>query len=371
MTPALLVLQTGIHTTVQDLGRTGFQDVGVPVSGPLDRVSLRLANALVGNAPGAPALEMLLAGPTLEVTCEAVRVALVGCDAALEIGGARARRVAPGSSARLVRGETLRIARLGATACAYLAVEGGIQVTPCLGSAATYVRGRFGGVSGQALRAGDCLPLGVDAAAPRGEKRLAHPLDLALDQPIRVVLGPQADYFTEAAIHTFLSSDYVVSSQADRMGFRLDGPALPHAQGYNIVSDGIVAGSIQVPGSGLPIVLMADAQTTGGYPKIATVISADTPVLGRRKPGCVVRFAAVSVAEAEDLRRLQEAVIERRLATLCDADAAPVMDLAALHEANLISGVVCAQSPGTPGLLPGQLPCALLSCPGGLPSSPI
>ncbi|HSW19717.1 MAG TPA: biotin-dependent carboxyltransferase family protein [Ramlibacter sp.] len=343
MTPSLLVRQPGIHTTVQDRGRIGFQDVGVPVSGPLDVVSLALANALVGNVPATPALEMLLQGPTLEVACDSVRVALVGSDAALEIGGANARRVAPGTSARLVRGETLTVARLGASACACLAVQGGIQVARCLGSAATYVRGRLGGVEGRALRAGDSVPLALEAVPTRGDKRMAQALDLALDQVIRVVLGPQADFFTEAAIETFLASDYVVSTQADRMGFRLDGPALQHAKGYNIVSDGIVAGAIQVPGSGLPIVLMADAQTTGGYPKIATVISADIPVLGRRKPGSRVRFAAVSVAEAEALHRSQQADIGRHIAALRDAAAPAIVDVAALHTVNLISGVASAR----------------------------
>ena len=339
MTACLLVRHSGIHTTVQDRGRIGFQDVGVPVSGPLDVVSLALANALVGNEPGAPALEMLLQGPTLEVACDAVRVALVGSDVALEVGGPNARKVPPGSSARLQRGETLAVARLGVSACAYLAVEGGIQVPLCLGSASTYVRGGLGGVEGRALRPGDRLPLAQASVPVRGEKRLARAPDLGLEQVIRVVLGPQADFFDAQAIAAFLSGEYRVSVQADRMGLRLDGPALRHARGSDIVSDGIVAGAIQVPGSGQPIVLMADAQTTGGYPKIATVISADVPLLGRRKPGSLVRFAAVDVAQAQALRREQQARIERQAAELLDATAAAVLNLSALHTANLISGV--------------------------------
>ncbi|MBL8353940.1 MAG: biotin-dependent carboxyltransferase [Delftia acidovorans] len=343
MTACLLVRQPGIHTTVQDRGRTGFQNVGVPVSGPLDGVSLALANALVGNAAGEPALEMLLQGPVLEVACASVRVALVGGDVALEIGGTNARRVSPGTSARLVRGETLAVARLGASACAYLAVEGGIQVPLCLGSASTYVRGGLGGVDGRALRAGDHLPLARDCVPVRGEKRLAQVPALGLDQAIRVVLGPQADFFDAQAISMFLSGEYRVSAQADRMGFRLDGPALRHVRGSDIVSDGIVAGSIQVPGSGQPIVLMADAQTTGGYPKIATVISADVSVLGRRRPGSMVRFAEVSVAEAQALRRSQQSEIERQVAALRDAAAPAIVDVAALHTANLVSGVASAR----------------------------
>ena len=145
---------------------------------------------------------------------------------------------------------------------------------------------------------------------------MARPLDLALEQPIRVVLGPQADYFAEDAIKTFLSSEYAVSFQSDRMGYRLEGPKLVHAKGYNIVSDGIVTGAIQVPGSGQPIVLMVDNPTTGGYPKIATVISADIPVLARRGPGGKLRFAAVDIEEAQRIRHEQEMAIKRQSAAI-------------------------------------------------------
>ncbi len=160
------------------------------------------------------------------------------------------------------------------------------------------------------------MPLKLALVDVRSEYALPRALDLALDQPIRVVLGPQTDYFTDDAVKTFLSSDYTVSPQADRMGYRLEGPPLAHAKGYHIVSDGIVPGAIQVPGSGLPIVLMVDNQTTGGYPKIATVISADIPVVGRRKPGRTIRFVAVDVHEAELLRRKQEAEIRHEMENL-------------------------------------------------------
>ena len=308
---ALEVVAPGPHTTVQDLGRTGFQDVGVPRSGALDRVSLRLANALVGNRPGAPALEMLLQGPTLRVLADSVRVALVGCGAGIEIRSGNARLVPAGRSVRLTRGEVFRVGALGDSVCAYLAIEGGPDVPQALGSASTYVRGCIGGLRGRRFQKLDVLPLVQANANVRAERMLARPFDLGLDQPIRVVLGPQADYFTEAAVQTFLSSEYTVSTQADRMGYRLEGPALAHAKGYNIVSDAVVSGAVQVPGSGRPIVLMVDNQTTGGYPKIATVISADIPVVGRRRPGRTMRFVAVDVHEAVRLRRAQEAAMER------------------------------------------------------------
>lgn len=344
MTSALKVIQPGIHTTVQDLGRKGFQDAGVPVAGPLDRLSLRLANALVGNPLDTAALELVLQGPALEVQADAVRVALAGCNTAIEIGGDQPRTIPAGQSVRLVRGETLRVSQLGDAACAYLAIEGGFDIVPVLGSMATYVRGSMGGLNGAALKRDDALPLHQGNAPERPELGLPGPVDLALDAPVRVVLGPQDDYFTEAGVATFLSGEYTVTPQSDRMGFRMDGPALEHAKGYNIVSDGIVGGSIQVPGSGMPIVLLADAQTTGGYPKIATVISADLPVLGRRRPGRKVRFASVTVGEAEQARRDQEAEVQRIIAALCEVSAEAAIDVAALYRENLISGVISHRS---------------------------
>ena len=309
MKPALQVIAPGAHTTIQDRGRVGFQDVGVPNSGPLDRVSLRLANALVGNHENAPALEMLIQGPTLRVVADAVRVAMVGCSATIEVRSPAPARIPAGQSVRLERDAVFRIGALGDSVCAYLAIEGGLDVPRVLGSASTYVRGAIGGLDGRRVQAGDHVPVALDAARMRGERRLAHALDLALDQTIRVVSGPQADYFSQDALRTFLNSEYTVSPRADRMGYRLEGPPLTHVKGYDILSDGIVTGSVQVPGSGLPIVLMVDNQTTGGYPKIATVISADIPVVARRKPGRTLRFAAVDVRDAERLRREHEAAI--------------------------------------------------------------
>lgn len=339
MTASLKVVAPGVHTTVQDLGRNGYMDVGVPISGPLDRVGLCLANALVGNPPETAVLELVLQGPTFEVAADSVRVALAGCKGTIAVEGGNARRVAAGTSVRLSRGDKFSVGQLGDSACGYLAVEGGIDAATCLGSASTYVRGRIGGLAGAALKRGDSVPLARETATQRAEKTLSQPFDLGLDRPVRVVLGPQDDYFTEAAIATFLSSAYVISAQSDRMGFRLEGAPLVHAKGYNIVSDGIVAGSIQVPGSGLPIILLADAQTTGGYPKIATVVSADIPVLGRRRPGRAVRFEAVSVASAQALRREQENMVRRAIDSLKDASAAAAIDVASLCRENLISGV--------------------------------
>jgi allophanate hydrolase len=215
-----------------------------------------------------------------------------------------------------MRGDVLKIGSFADSVCGYLAVEGGFDVPHVLGSASTYVRGRIGGLEGRRLQARDVLQLNLSRTDERAERALARALDLRLDEPIRVVLGPQADYFTDEAIQTILSSEYVVSPQADRMGYRLQGAALSHKAGYDIVSDGIVPGAVQVPGSGQPIVLMVDNQTTGGYAKIATVISADVPLVARRRPGRAIRFTQVDVAEAERVRREQDTAIAREIGAI-------------------------------------------------------
>lgn len=347
MTSSIKVIHPGLHTTVQDLGRRGFQDAGVPVSGPLDRIGLRLANALVSNAQDAPALEMMAQGPAFDVQADSVRIALAGCNGEIEVNDGSGRAIPAGRSVRLARGDTFRIRSLGDSACAYLAIEGGIAVDAVLGSASTYVRGAFGGCHGRALAPDDLVALRAASVPVRGERMLARPHDAGLSSPIRVVLGPQADYFDDGAIVAFLAGEYRVSMQSDRMGFRLEGPAIAHARGHDIVSDGIVTGAIQVPGSGQPIVLMADAQTTGGYPKIATVISADIPLLARRKPGSAVCFAAVSLEEAEALRRAQEAEIAATVEAIREVAAAVTVNVAALARANLTSGVVSVHRSGT------------------------
>jgi biotin-dependent carboxylase-like uncharacterized protein len=334
MSPGLKVLAPGLATTVQDLGRFGGQAVGVPVSGALDPVALRLGNALVGNPPGTPALEILLRGPRLEVSAAAVRVAATGPGAELVLDGGG---VVPGWQSVTVRcGAVFAVVPGREALGCILAVEGGIQVPTVLGSAATYVRGRFGGLDGRALRAGDIVPLALDTPSSRPELRLPAPPAAGHDRPLRVVLGPQHDRFTEAAVATLFEAEFRVSANADRMGMRLDGPRLEHRAGWDIVSDAIPTGAIQVPGSGQAILLLADHQTTGGYPKIATVISPDLPLAGRRRHGDPVRFAAVSPAEAEELARADA----RLLADLA-ASLAPVrdFDLASLYGGNLISGV--------------------------------
>ena len=338
MTGSLTVRDGGLSTTVQDLGRFGYQSLGLPVSGGLDPLSLRLANALVGNEDEIGALEIRLLGPTFQVETDAVRVALVGTEAPIEVLEPEARTILSGRSATLPRGAVFRIGAISDTGCCYLAVAGGLAVRSVFGSQSTYARGGIGGLDGRALRAGDRLPLNRDAPAPGAERRLTQPKGARKQQAIRVVLGPQADYFTEAGLEAFLSNSYTVSRETDRMGMRLDGPAIAHAKGYNIPSDGIVTGAIQVPGTGRPIILLADRQTTGGYPKIGCVVSADLPRLGRLCPGASIQFSAVTIEEAESLRRDLESDL-----TAAKASIAPLRDEAsslylALVSENLISG---------------------------------
>ena len=343
MTATLKVIQPGLSTTVQDLGRTGGQRFGIPVSGAADTIALRAANVVVGNAQGMAGLEIVLMGPVLEVVAEGLRVAVAGGSASLEITSANGEplRVPGLQSVRLVRGERLRVGAIAGSAVAYLAIEGGLDLPPFQRSLSTYVRGAFGGFDGRALVEGDLLPLRQPEADERTELRLPG-LELSPQSRIRVVLGPQDDYFTPEAIATFLGSEYTVSREADRMGIRLDGPKLTHAKGYNIVSDGIAPGAIQVPGNGLPIILLADRQSTGGYPKIATVISVDLPALGRASPGAKLMFDAVTVEVAQALRR-EFGVRMQALAATLIAVRADGFDLARLMSGNLVSGVIDAQ----------------------------
>ena len=342
MSGLLRIIQPGLHTTIQDLGRIGSQRLGIPVSGALDPVALRVANAVVGNPQGTAGIEMAVLGPTLEIEAETVRVAVAGGTTRLAIEGADGSRrdIPPLQSVTVRAGDRLRIGPVTGTAVAYLAIAGGLAIQPFLGSLSTYVRGGFGGLDGRALAAGSRLPLRNAGVDDRDEMSLAG-FSLAPPTTVRVVLGPQDDYFALEALEALLGAPYTVTRDADRMGLRLEGPPLPHAKGYNIVSDGIAPGSIQVPGSCQPIVLLADRQTTGGYPKIATVISADLPAVGRLTPGMACHFTQITVAAAQAARRALEVELGGLMARLI-----PVRpdgpDLDRLYDANLVSGVIHA-----------------------------
>ena len=287
----LVVTSIGPVSSVQDRGRPGVQRYGLVPSGAMDRLSLAAANTLLGNESFAGCIEI---GPfTAAFTARdgAVSVALAGATRSADIAG---RSVAMDSSMTIGDGETLTLGFAKGGAFSYLAIEGGIDGEETFGSVAVNQRAGLGSPYPRPLQAGDELP--ARTASGVAERRIELP---AAAGAIRVVLGPQDDEFSDEAKALFLDSDWKVSATSDRMGYRLEGPVIQHLHGHNIVSDGTVSGSIQVPGNGAPIVLMADRNTTGGYPKIATVISADFGRLAQTPAGTAFRFKAVSVAEAE------------------------------------------------------------------------
>ena len=340
----LEIVSPGLMTSVQDLGRFGSQALGMPVAGATDPVAFRLANAVLGNPEGMAALEIGYLGPALLAAADGVRVVLGG-KARLTLqpaDGSEARAVKPWRSLLLRRGDRLAVGAVEEGGIAYLAVAGGFAIPAFMGSLSTYMRSGLGGFEGRALKAGDRLPLNM-TAAEGDERELAEEIDYG-SGPVRVVLGPQDDRFTPKGIETFLSATYTVTKEADRMGIRLEGDSVEHTRGADIASEGVVTGSIQVPGNGKPIILMADRQTTGGYTKIATVISADLPRVGRMKPGDTLSFAAIAVAEAEDIRREQEKQVRRLIDGIRTALPDVTLDLNALYTQNLISGAVDAPS---------------------------
>jgi biotin-dependent carboxylase-like uncharacterized protein len=297
---ALEVLDGGLLTTVQDLRRHGYERYGVPVAGAMDPFALRAANWLVGNPPDAAALEITLVGPRLRAT-EKCLLAVAGADLGLRVNG---WDLPPWMAVFVRQGWTIAFTGRKSGCRAVLAMAGGVDVAPVMGSRSTYLSGGFGGFEGRALRRGDLVPVGpVGFHLPERAGRTfpRHLIPDYSDAPtVRVVLGPQEDYFTDEGIATFLSGEYEVGVSSDRMGCRLQGPRIAHKDATGIISDGIPLGAVQVPPDGQPIVMLADRQTTGGYPKIATIISADISLLAQCVPGqSRVRFEAVSVEEAQ------------------------------------------------------------------------
>lgn len=334
---ALIVKSCGALTTLQDLGRFGYQRFGLSTAGAMDRPALAVANALVGNAAGTAAIEFAVMGGEIVVEGD-VRVALAGADCVLQVGG----DIVPPLTSRIAQaGESIRVGAARSGVFAYLAVGGGFGLAPQLGSLSVHVRAGLGGIDGRPLRAGDRLP--VAGGPPSGpEQVLPRPLARSAG-PMRVVLGPQDDHFTAEGIATFLSSEYTITPDADRMGFRLSGPRIAHRDGFNIVSDGIVTGAIQVPGGGEPIIMLADRQTTGGYPKIATLVSVDIACFAQSRPGTKVRFTAVDRAVAVGLARTAARELAQTLASIRPAGMAS-LDTETLLGANLAGDAVDAHS---------------------------
>jgi antagonist of KipI len=297
---SLTVVRSGMLTTVQDLGRWGRQDGGVPVAGPMDPYSHRLANRLVGNPDDLATLEVTLIGPELEAD-GAVTCAIAGADFAVLVNGTP---VVPAGAFEVAAGARLRFGPRRAGARAYVAVRGGFDLEPVFGSRATSVISRMGPFE-RPLKAGDRLPVGSTTGSPRPA---GSPLPLPEGGArLRVLPGPHDAMFTAEALELLLGTRYTVTPQSNRMGYRLEGTPLRHVDRADILSDATPMGSLQVPSSGQPILLMADRQTTGGYPKIATVISADFPLAGQLAPGDWIEFESCVGADALDAMARQAA----------------------------------------------------------------
>lgn len=333
------ILDAPLPASIQDAGRPGYRHLGVPLSGALDSEWLAIANALAGNPPTAAAIEIRLRGPRLRATT-ALAVALAGeFSASIEDAAGNRRAAGNWRSHALAAGDILDCGHLK-SGIGYLAVQGGVELPAVLGSRSTHARAGLGGIDGRSIRAGDRIDIGV-APAPT-LLRLPQAPRLA-DGPLRVIAGPQRDYFGDAAWAAFINAEFRVSREADRMGLRLDGPGLEHdpVRGADIISDAVTPGAIQVPGDGRPIILLADCQTVGGYPKIATVIGADLPRLGHALPGQTLRFVEVDMAQALAARHQAAAALAELIAGIV-ADTME-LNLDTLYSANLIDGVINAQ----------------------------
>jgi len=330
----LIVARIGPASSVQDGGRHGAQRYGLTPSGAMDRLALAAANCLIGNALFAAAVEISPFGASFTARDGAVRVGLAGAPRNADIAG---RAVAFESSMTIADGETLTLGFAKGAAFSYLAIEGGIAGEAVFGSLAVNTRAGLGSPYPRPLQAGDALH--AKPASGAAERRIELPA--AAGGPIRVVLGPQDDEFSDESKALFLDSEWKISATSDRMGYRLEGPVIKHMHGHNIVSDGTVDGSIQVPGNGAPIVLMPDRGTSGGYPKIATVITADFGRFAQIPPGTGFRFKAISMAEAQaKAKRFAELLrsLPDRLRAIESFD----LNIEALHGANVAGSAVSA-----------------------------
>lgn len=295
---SVYVEQGGLLTTMQDAGRFGYQGYGMTPAGAMDLHSLRLANLLVGNNRDEGALEITMMGPRLRFDAEAV-IAITGGNLQPKVNNLPIEMY---RAVKLKSGDVLSFGGPKTGCRAYIAFSGGFDMPKEMGSYATLIRSGIGGIEGRKLKTGDVLRLRkpVLTCSPDRMKLPAEDMTTAAETEVRVVLGPQDNRFTESSIETFLTTPYEITPENDRMGYRMKGEALEHIGGPNINSDGIAFGSVQVPGNGQPIIMMADHQPTGGYTKIATVISVDTAKIAQLRAGCKLRFKSISMEEAHE-----------------------------------------------------------------------
>jgi len=293
---SICVRRPGLFTTVQDAGRWGYQHFGVPVAGAMDSASHRLANAIVGNDPSAATLEITLVGPELECGRPTL-FAVTGAEFDVCLDGVG---VATNTSYLALPGQVISFGERRSGARAYLSVAGGFDVPWVLGSRSTHAASRMGGLSGRPLRTGDSLAVAPGASTPvrKGATRVPAFRVPKGGARVRVISGPHAQMFGVSGLRAFERARYRVAPESDRMGYRLEGERIRTSGDASVISSAVSLGSVQIPPGGLPIVLMADHQTTGGYPRIATVISADLPLVGQLKASDWIEFEPCSAAEA-------------------------------------------------------------------------
>ena len=295
---SITVLNPGLLTSVQDLGRVGYQQFGVPVSGVMDPRATKIANILVGNEEAEAVLECTIMGPQLQFNTANV-IAITGGNLGPTLDH---QPVANYAAFAVEAGQTLRFTGLRSGCRAYIAFAGGLDIPPVMGSRSTYMKAKIGGLNGRKLEKGDVI--GFRAANPDvpylARRHIPPEVRPRNSYAVRVLMGPQDDMFTDAGIETFLSKTYTVTNNFDRMGCRLDGREIEHKDGGDIISDGIAFGAIQVPTAGKPIIMLADRQTTGGYTKIANVVTADFRIIGQLKGGDRVRFVKTTIEAAQD-----------------------------------------------------------------------
>ena len=298
------VITPGPLSTVQDGGRFGYMSTGFGSGGAMDLRAMRIANTLVGNNENDGVIEMTMMGMTVVFDCDAV-IALTGANMQPKLIGADNEPKFDGGevpmyqTVQVAAGDKLTMGAAKSGMRGYLAVAGGFDIDPVMGSMSTNMKVKLGGFQGRKLQAGDRIPLRrASDLTQTGTVKCDPENDYPKVALVRVMFGPQEDYFTDKGIQTFLNACYSVSGQSDRMGVRLDGEKIENKNGVDIISDGIAYGSVQIPASGTPIIMMADRQTTGGYAKIATVITADLYKIAQAKPGSFIRFQAVTEKEA-------------------------------------------------------------------------
>lgn len=309
----IIVVKGGWLTTVQDLGRHGYQQYGVPVAGAMDRFSAIVANRLVGNSDEAAVLELTLKGPELQFEQDTV-IAMTGADLSPTINGSS---VPLWESIAIQRGSRLSFGTKRDGSRAYFSIAGGIDVPLVLGSRSTHCASETGGFQGRPLRPGDILPGGQPGKSINRliGKRLPDRLLPRYERSVtlRIIPGPQQDFLLKKSLATLTEATYTVSPQSDRMGYRLTGPKIAPKGSIRFISDCTTMGALQVPPDGQPILLMADRQTTGGYPKIAVVISADLPLAAQLAPGDRISFAPCTVAQAQRALRTHHTQLDATL----------------------------------------------------------